>query len=378
MKANLSTGAIAEQGFSRKTGRDGDATRMDTTRIDTTRIKREKNRLEPFFVVGASRSGTTMLRLMLNRHPALAIPPESHFVIPLLQKLPTAGVLTTAQVKKAARIITGNSRFVSWNATAEELSSAFLNYPDPTLDKLIDTAFRIEITQSGKPRWGDKTPAYASIISELHELFPEARFIHITRDGRDVSNSLRKVAWFGWTEYERARHWARTVMTAEAGGKRVGPSRYIRVSYEDLVLNPKPSLERLCCFLGIPMHDSMPSFYEDALDHIAEPERRSGNHMKVGRKPQKTDIARWRRESALLRVLLFEAIAGRAMDHLKIDRHFRGASRCLAAVVCFVYTPIGSTISGIHQIFEMLPTSMKSFFRTQSILRWVKQTVIRC
>lgn len=333
---------------------------------------------EPFFVVGAARSGSTMLRLMLNRHPMLAVPPESHFLIPLLQTLPCKCALNPEQVQQAAMIITKHPRFSAWCTPAEKLTEAFLKHPDPTLGALVDTTYRLEIRPTGKSCWGDKTPQYASIIDSIDSLFPRARFIHIVRDGRDTSLSLRNVRWYGWIEYERAQYWKRTVRTVESVGARIGPSRYTHVFYEDLVLSPEATLQGLCNFLEIPMHESMLSFHEDALDHISEEQRNSGDHRKVARPPRQTDVARWRRESSWFSVLLFEAIAGKALGREGYNRRFTGSLSCLTAVAWAVYSPIGASVAMVHRLFDSLPDSTQSFFRNNRVLRRLKRSVIRC
>lgn len=331
----------------------------------------------PFFVIGAPRSGTTMLRMMLNRHPELAIPPESHFLVPLMRQLPRQGILNTDQVRSAVGIIAHCPRFLSWKTTAEELRAAAMRLSTPTLQAVVDEAFQLETGHTGRPRWGDKTPLYASYVRELDQLFPQAQFIHIVRDGRDVSLSLKNLAWSGWTEYERARFWARVVEKAEASGAQIGSSRYLRVFYEDLVLDPEVSIGRLCSFLDIPFSRDMLSFHEDALSHITAPERKTGVHDKLARPPRKTDVARWRKESTPLSILLFEANAGRTMDLLGIPRHFSGALRGTTAVGRLIYTPIGASVGFVHQLFDRLPESLQSSFRNNPCLRWIKRAVIR-
>lgn len=331
----------------------------------------------PIFVVGTSRSGSTMLRLMLNRHPELAIPPESHFLIPLVQDLPLHAPLSPEQVKRAAEIITEHPRFESWCTTAEVLTEALLDHPRPTLETLVDTAFRTETAPTSKPRWGDKTPEYTSIIDRLGALFPGARFIHIVRDGRDTSISLKQMRWYGWTAYERANYWQHTVLKVEAAGEKLGPSRYTRVFYEDLVLSPETTLQNLCDFLEIPMHGPMLSFHEDGLDRLSPEQRRSGHHHKVSRPSRETDVARWRRESSWISILLFEAVAGKALDREDYPRRFAGARRCLPAVTSVVYSPIGATITALHHLFDSLPNSTQGLLRDNTALRRLKRMVTR-
>jgi hypothetical protein len=331
----------------------------------------------PFFIVGADRSGTTMLRLMLNRHPELAIPPESHFLIPLLQAFPVDRSLSPEQARHAVSVITRHPRFATWKTTAEVLEEELTSLDTATLGSLIDTAFRLEIAATGKRRWGDKTPGYARAIADLGRLFPEAVFIHVVRDGRDVSLSLRERTWHGWTEYQRACYWADTVRTAESLGRRLGPSRYLTVQYRDLVLDPEWSVREVCKFLQVDFTDAMIGFYEDAFEHLADFERTSGIHAKLGRQPRASDVDRWKNESSSWRIFLFEAVAGPALDQLGFARGCGRRWACAAALLRMFYIPLARGVECLRLAFGILPARIQSRCRSNPVLRALKRSICR-
>ncbi len=339
---------------------------------------RGRQERSPFFLMGCSRSGTTMLRLILNRHPDLAIPSESHFLIPLVETYSAQSVLTPVQVEAVCQSSVGHSRFAAWQTSPEELATALGSIHEPTLAALIDATFRLEIAATGKSRWGDKTPEYCSHLGRLHEFFPEASFIHIVRDGRDVSNSLRDRTWYGWTELQRARHWNRTVGEAESAGRRIGSAQYLRVSYEDLVLSPESTVKSVCDFLEVDVHPSMFAFYEDASHHVADSVQPGGHHEKLRRPPKPSDVYRWRRESSSLRVMLFESIAGRTMDQLGMHRKFHGVSCCLGLLATALYYPLGAAVAAMQRLYESLPQWMQSSWRQNQLLRNIKRAITRC
>jgi hypothetical protein len=113
---------------------------------------------QPFFIVGSGRSGTTMLRLMLNRHPELRIPPESWWLIDLLEVLPVATPLSKEDISRAGAIITGHVRWKDWNFPEAHLKAALGDLREADLAVLVDTVFRTAASMGGKQRWGDKTP----------------------------------------------------------------------------------------------------------------------------------------------------------------------------------------------------------------------------
>jgi hypothetical protein len=289
----------------------------------------------PFFVLGAARSGTTLLRLMLNRHPRLAIPPESHFLLGVLAEIPAGRELAPREVRRAAELIAGHPRFRTWHVSADALGAELARLGPTRLAGLVDGVYRLEIARSGKPRWGDKTPAYSPIWERIAALFPEALFLHLIRDGRDVSSSLARVGWHGSSEYERALYWASRVALAQDCLRRLGPARCRLVRYEDLVRQPRSTLDGICRFLGEGFDPAMLRFHEDALDQVSDFDGPVHSHL--GRPPRESDAERWRVEGSLPRILLFESIAGEAMDRVPNRRRFGGCWRGLVAVVGLLY-----------------------------------------
>jgi hypothetical protein len=289
----------------------------------------------PFFLLGAARSGTTLLRLMLNHHPRLAVPPESHFLLPVLAEIPIGRALTPREVERAADLIVQHPRFRTWHVPEGLLRSELARLGAVGLAELVDRVYRLEISRTDKPRWGDKTPAYSPLWSRLAELFPGALFLHLIRDGRDVSASLARVGWHGRTEYERARYWASRVEMAHDCLRRLGPERCLLVRYEDLVRGPEDTLRAICRFLGEGFDPEMLRFHTDAGDHVSDFD--GPVHTKLVRPPRASDAERWRTEGPRLRILLFEAVAGAALDLAPNPRRFDGPWRGIVPLAGLLY-----------------------------------------
>jgi len=265
----------------------------------------------PFFVLGAARSGTTMLRLMLNRHSRLAIPFESHFLRQIFVELPSDRPLEAQEADRMADLVTGEKNFRTWHLDANRVRQELVRLAPSTLALLVDALFRMEIAESGKPRWGDKTPLYYACWRQLMGLFSGSKLVHIIRDGRDVSRSLEKVGWHGPTGYHRARYWQQRVEMAHDAARELGPERNLMIRYEDLVLETRATLAAVCKFLGETYEPKMLDFFEDAGAHISDID---GNvHGKLGRAPRPEDVGRWRREMSLVRQIQFEAVAGNSL-----------------------------------------------------------------
>ena len=135
----------------------------------------------PIFVVGAWRSGTTILRLMLNRHSRIAIPTESHFVVELYRSF-----RGRFEPKRFWEALKTNPFFLRWNLDEETVSRRLQAAPDRWRDQ-VEAVYYVYAEQHSKPRWGDKTPQYVLNLDLVHRIFPDVKVIHVVRDGRDVA-----------------------------------------------------------------------------------------------------------------------------------------------------------------------------------------------
>ncbi len=206
----------------------------------------------PIIVVGCPRSGTTMLQLMLHAHPRIAIPPETRFVLAVHAERRAFGDLDVAANRRAlARRIVDRreTRFGDLGLDAEDIVERITAGPG-TLGSALSTIFRQYAARFGKPRWGDKRPAYLHNVDILLRLFPDAQFINIVRDGRDCVASLKEMSWHRKDIYATIAAWARAVDDARRAARRLGPEQWHEVRYEDLVADPHGRLAAMCAYLG--------------------------------------------------------------------------------------------------------------------------------
>src|SRR5262249_20192115 len=137
----------------------------------------------PIFIVGCPRSGTALLRDLLRSHPRLSFPGESHFIPALYRGYGDPNNEREA-CALASRIL--ESAWVkAWGLALEP--SAFAG--ERSYAKIVSRIFEAWAEKERKPRWGDKTPRYVVEIPLLMKLFPDAKILHIIRDGRDVALS---------------------------------------------------------------------------------------------------------------------------------------------------------------------------------------------
>jgi len=283
----------------------------------------------PVFVVGSARSGTTMLRLMLNQHSRLAVPPESWFLTDLMDRFPFDRPLTGPEIEAAISFLVGHWRWQEWGVTEEGLRARLGAGQSLDLARLVEAVFRLVCGET--VRWGDKTPGYLVEIERLSVLFPTAQFIHIIRDARDVAVSLAKTGWKGDTIWGIGRYWNEDVGWGCREGRRLSSTRYLEVGYSTLVLEPEATLRGLCEFLGESFEPPMLTFYERSDQFV--PEREWGFHSKTMRAPRADDLDRWRNELPTRSVVLLEAAAGRTMRTVGQRLRYPAAAAALRPIM---------------------------------------------
>lgn len=270
----------------------------------------------PIFVVGAPRSGTTLLRYVLCSHPRIYIPPESNFIPRLLGRRPSRELDPADAVQLLRTLDTYRSFFRDWRAEPLHPKEVLERVPDRKPSSLVDAVFSEYARQYGAERWGDKSPIYTMHVDVLAEAFPTAQFIHITRDGRDVALSMQRTyrgrRFFYIDVYYAARSWKRRVVHASAAGTRLGASRYFQLRYEDLTASPETVIRSICAFLGEAFEPAMTEPNHEAVRH----HHSRGIHAATREPLTTARSGRWRTEMPLEDQRLVQALAGDVLDHL--------------------------------------------------------------
>jgi hypothetical protein len=239
----------------------------------------------PFFIVGCPRSGTTLLRLMLDAHPRLAVPRESHWVVGLPRS--RFGRLSRPRTLDEAL---ADQRVRRWDVDPNVLREETRGARPSTYPELVSAVFSAYAAAHGKARWGDKTPPYVTFLPQLDRWFPDAQFVHIIRDGRQVATSLIEHRWGPRTAVKGGFWWRRMVTAGRRDGSRLTGDRYLELRLEDLVADPDGALRRVCAFLG-------EDYAAEMLDYGTRPATRAvaaeqGSHHVV--KPPTEGLRDWR------------------------------------------------------------------------------------
>jgi protein-tyrosine sulfotransferase len=259
----------------------------------------------PIVLGGCGRSGTTLVRMMLDSHRRICCGPESSL---FRRRAIDADWLA--------------DRFGLPRAAVTAIRDAARSRPD-----FVEAFAGLCMRQAGTARWAEKTPRNIARIGEIFRCFPSARFVHVLRDGRDVACSLRTHPRHRVVDGRLvptgirrpiagcARRWVRDI---EGSRRWWGDPRFRTVRYEDLVLNPRPVLEGLMTFLGerwdeaMLSHAAADSPFRDATRFAQSPEALGAVST--------ASLGRWQRDLDARDRRIFKRIAGPLLVELGYAR----------------------------------------------------------
>ncbi len=275
--------------------------------------------LNPYvFVVGCARSGTTMLQTMLDNHSELVVANDSHFI----GKFACAdgdAPLTPELVRRIEDYRRYRRLGLPDHAVERAARSA------KTFVEFVCALYDALAALHGKPLAGEKTPSYVHQVALLHRLFPQTRFVHIVRDGRDVALSVldwavkekrarysrsprrgpaRRLLWDEEPIAAIALWWRRQASMGRREGAPLGPKRYHEIRYEDLIDAPERCLASVALFLDLPYEPSM------VTGHVGTARAKSGRLTGSPWLPPTSGLRDWRGQMSARDVELFEALAG--------------------------------------------------------------------
>lgn len=278
------------------------------------------------FIVGCPRSGTTLLRRIVSAHPQIVITPEAHW-IPLWfeqrRGLTSDGLVTPELVPE----LLAHNKFTLFKLGREALMSLVDSREPISYASFVTGIFDLYGKARGKGIVGNKTPDSARRMDTLHSLWPEARFVHLIRDGRDVALSLMNwpsvrtkkpgtfPTWLNDPVPTAALWWELNVRRGREAGEALGPELYRELRYESLVAHPAQACAALCEFLGLPYHETMLNYHEAFR-------ARKGPEVIHDRQPITLGLRNWKTQMSNDDVECFEATAGTLLDELDYPRAY--------------------------------------------------------
>ncbi len=222
----------------------------------------------PVFVFGSVRSGTTIVQAMLASHPELDCAYETAFPVDVGLS-PRAQRAAPDQLLEA---ILGHPGFMHLKIDPDELRLVVRALVPSSFAELTRIVLAAHAHSLGKQRFGDKTPKYCFHVGDLARMFPDARLVHVVRDGRQAATSSTRVPGFPTRSdvVAEAMLWRRAVTVAGAQGRRLRPGTYREVRYEQLTSDPDSTARELCEFIGVAFDGTMLQYHEDARSFVPQ------------------------------------------------------------------------------------------------------------
>lgn len=270
----------------------------------------------PVIMLGAERSGTTLVMAMLGCHPRIAVPEVVWYYPRFRPYLYSYGDLKKDEnFRVLAEEMVFGLKTPFWGMKVNPRTIV-----DEILSDLKERSFagiycamheRFAREAGGKPRWGEKTPHNLFFVQEILEDFPNAQFIFITRDGRDASVDYLESAFGPTNIFCAAESWALCQNAVKPWRKKLGGDQWMDLKYEELVKDPEGVLKGVCNFLGEEYSKSMHDFHKTDL---AKNRGATKDHKPLGHATSDKYIGIYKRLSSLRDQKIFAAVAGKELE----------------------------------------------------------------
>lgn len=276
----------------------------------------------PIFMIGTQRSGSNLLRLMLNQLPDIAAPHPPHILQRMMPLQKGYGDLAKDRnfellVDDVCKLVELNP--VPWEGVKLERKSVAAHCREHSVVAAFGAVYDVMAEANKAKNWCCKSLANINYLTELEAYYgDQARYIYLYRDGRDVAVSFRKAVVGEKHPYHIAKEWGATQRIALAQRKHIDPKRFSNLSYETLTGSPEKAMRGLCEFLGETYTPDMLNFHESSE---AKSAASSSDLWSNVVKPVMADNSnKFLREMSSEDIRIFELVAGDVLDALGYKR----------------------------------------------------------
>lgn len=265
--------------------------------------------MQQFFILGNPRSGTSLLRLILNNHDKIVVPPESGFMLWWSKKYSNwtkANCMDTAQVDEFVTDISSSKKIETWDLDYDILKNKIKqNLPADYLKVCQQVYITYACQRTKQPVLiGDKNNYYIHHLDEIAHLAPTAKYLHIIRDGRDVACSYKALAELNTdSQYKPvlpieiadiAAEWTDNNTEILEFSKKIPSSNFLSIRYEDLIMKTEDTSRLLCAFFQISYDCNMLLYYKNNQLNNEEPLKTIDWKLKTLEKPDKNNINKFK------------------------------------------------------------------------------------
>lgn len=222
-----------------------------------------KRKCRFFFIIGTGRCGTTLMAQVMNAHSRVCVPHELQIVFEYSNNGARLAEIFSSRKNlrfRAEDYIKLVEKRCPHNFHEYYDYRAFFNklhYPILSLRRLLTRLYTDIAHSRGKSIFAEQTPWYGQNIKLLNRLFPQAKFIHMVRDGRDVAISFARTPWWHKDVNLNLERWEREINKIDEDGTLILKDRMLTIRYEDFILSPEEVTKKVCGFLGVAFEKTM-------------------------------------------------------------------------------------------------------------------------
>lgn len=306
-------------------------------------LKNDFSLNDPLFILSCPRSGSTLLRLMLNSHSRVLIPNEFPIVNMVSDRFGDNDNISRDDALSFVEYLFTFPHFMDWKIDKATLETG-LSCDSYTRRSLIESVLRSYCSvHGGADLWGDKNIHSLSYVGPIKDMFPNAKFIHIVRDARDVVVSLKQVPWLFYKFPKKPLRYLNNIIGGAytwndgldllnecvAG---IGSDNFLEIRYEDLLSQPRSVMQGICSFLGIEFEEGMFEFYKN--DRTISEDRLKGVHENTRKSILLNNKEKYKKYLSDYEVSTVESLCYKYLVHYKyIDV---GEARCTSVFASIV------------------------------------------
>lgn len=325
--------------------------------------------MEPIFILGTERSGTNLLRLILNSHPHIAIPHPPHIMKNFFKLEPLYSDLSNDANFK--RLICDVARMVAlhpypWGIKIDK-DKIFRDARERNLINIHFTIYDQYLQSAHKKRWGCKSTFMIYHVALIRQYYPTAKFIYMVRDGRDVAVSAKKTIFNHYSVYFTAKLWSKEQQIGIHWLNKLSKNDIFLLKYEDLLSSPSGMIKSVCSFLNEPYQENMLNFFNTA--EALKSGSLSAAWKNTSSPIIKNNSQKFKTELREDEIDLFEAIAGPELDYFSytLTKPFYLSESVRARGTKFKIVYL------IEEVFLMITVQIKHLFTDKNnLLRFKK------
>lgn len=280
----------------------------------------------PVFIVGTERSGSNLLRLILNAHSRIHVPHPPHILKYFSPIEASYGDLSQDEhlrllIRDVGRLL--EVHIHPWEPPMDP--EAVLREARPRdLMGVFAAVYDQQLQHTGKARWGCKSTFVIHHLDRVVARFPDARFVWLVRDPRDVAASSRRSVFSPFHPYLTAQLWAEQQRLGDVALSRLGSAQVHLLRYEDLLAEPEPKIRAICDFLGEEFEPAQLAFNRtEAAKKISQ---LSESWANASAPILSDNTAKYRGDLSLDEVRAVESVAGELMRRFDYPLEFPGLS----------------------------------------------------